>query len=69
MKRKDRVEFQKARALKAMRTAIRLKYALLADEEINRVLPELATAFDDAVTAGQPFELDIRSVFEEAEAE
>lgn len=69
MKRKDRVEFQKTRALKAMRTAIRLKHALAADEEINQVLPEVEAAFDKAVTSGQPFELDIRSVFEEADAE
>lgn len=66
MRKKDKVEFEKTRMLKAVRTAIRLKYALLADEEINDLLPRFAEQFDRAVAAQEPFVLDIASVFEES---
>ena len=57
---------QKAHALKAYRTAIRLKYALLADDEIMRRLPELEKRIHAAIAAGQPLELDPAEMFTEA---
>lgn len=63
MIRKDKVEMERARALKAYRTAIRLKYSLLADEEINEKLPAVEEAFNKAVAGGQPFQLQVGSVF------
>ena len=65
MRQKDKTEVQKTRALKSARTAIRLKHSLLADEEINEVLPEIEDAFDEAVALGKPYKLDVASVFEE----
>lgn len=49
--------------LKAYRAAIRLKYALLADEEIARNLPSLEQEIDDALISGQPLELNPGTVF------
>ena len=65
MPRKDDTEIAKAAARKAWRTAIRLKHSLRADDEIARTLPDLEDAMDDAIAAGKPFELDVRSVFDE----
>lgn len=67
MGRKDDTEVAKAAARKAVRTAIRLKYSLLADAEVNRILPDVEAAMDAAIAAGKPYELDVRSVFEESE--
>jgi len=49
--------------LKAMRSAIRLRYSLLADAEIYRSLPELEKRIDAALAAGEPLELNPGSVF------
>lgn len=64
MRRLGDIELQRAQMLKALRSAIRLKHALRADEELNQKLPEFEAAFDKAVQAGKHFELDIRSVLE-----
>ena len=69
MKQKDTTELAKSRALKAARTAIRLKFSLLADEEINRVLPEVESAIDKAIAAGKPYKLDVRSIFDTEDAQ
>lgn len=51
----ERTEFQqkRANALKTLRSAIRLKYSILADEELNRRLPafdkQFAKAWQDGV--------------------
>jgi len=47
-----------ANVKKAVRAAIRLKYQLLADEEINRVLPDVQAEFAKTLVEGRPFELD-----------
>lgn len=64
LKQKDMLELEIAAAMKAMRTAIRLRHSLEADEEINRVLPELKEHMLREAAMGKPFKLDLRSVFE-----
>lgn len=56
---------QKRAALKAVRTSIRLKYSLMADEEINRKLPELERRIEDALETGEPLELTVGSIVDE----
>jgi hypothetical protein len=61
----DEFEVYRARALKVYRAAIRLKYSLLADEEIARRLPEVQTALDTALNSGEPSALDPGQIFED----
>lgn len=51
----QRTEIEQARAdlLKVARASIRLKYSLLADQEINDRLPELEAEFNRRVAKGQ----------------
>jgi len=49
---KDDITLRKAAAMKTARSIIRLKHSLAADEELNRVLPEIELAFDLAVNSG-----------------
>jgi hypothetical protein len=65
VKRLGDIELQRAQLLKALRTNIRLKHSLAADEEINEKLPAFEAAFDKAVQSGKTYELDIRSVLGE----
>lgn len=60
------IEVQKAAALKAARAAIRLKHSLAADREIAAKLPGIEMQFEDALSSGEPFALDIASVIDEA---
>jgi predicted phage-related endonuclease len=49
--------------LKTLRTAIRLKYSLLADDELNEMLPKAEAAFNAAVLKGElPPPLDLKSL-------
>lgn len=50
---KGEIELARAQMLKTLRTAIRLKHSLAADEELNRVLPKAEAAFDKAVRTGE----------------
>lgn len=68
MKAMTELESRKASLLKAFRTAIRLRYSLAADEEIRRLLPELEQRIDLAIQSGEPFELDVASIFSEVES-
>ena len=61
--RRDKVDQARANLLKTIRTAIRLKYSLMADEELNDVLPEAEKKFNAAVMRGQlPDPVDIKKV-------
>ena len=51
------LEITKAAMLKAKRTEIRLRYALMADAEIARELPELEDRINDAISKGKPLEI------------
>jgi len=50
--RRDKVDQERANALKTIRTAIRLKHSLAADNEINEVLPKFESEFNKAVLKG-----------------
>jgi hypothetical protein len=50
---KDDITLRKAAAIKTARSIIRLKHSLAADEELNRVLPQVELAFDRAVNGGE----------------
>lgn len=50
-------EIQKARMLKACRSAIRLKHSLKADEELYQRLPELERRIDGALLQGRPLKI------------
>lgn len=52
MREKTPIERRRARILKVQRTLIRLKYSLMADEELDRTLPETLRAFDESVGGG-----------------
>ena len=53
MYKKSEPEMQKARILKTVRTVVRLKHSLAADEEINDILPDKLIDFDVALQNGQ----------------
>jgi len=60
------IELQKKRILKVVRSNIRLKHSLAADEELNEKLPEIERRIDVAIQSGTVYELDIKSVLEDA---
>jgi hypothetical protein len=66
MKTLTQIEVEKAAMLKAARAAIRLKYALKADAEIAEVLPKLEEMMNTAIVSGEPFELTVGKLFDEA---
>jgi hypothetical protein len=56
-------ELHKAAMVKVLRTMIRLKHSVLADEELNSVLPAAEHAFDAALQSGElPEGIDITSI-------
>lgn len=63
MKKKTEKELAVAAALKTARTALRLKYALMADAEINDKLPDLANAVERNYALGLPWEVDVAELF------
>lgn len=63
MKETSEIQRQRAAVLKAYRTAIRLKHALAADEEIAVRLPEVERRMDDALARGESLELTVSQVF------
>ena len=65
MIQKSELEQQRANALKALRSGIRLKHSLAADEEINQRLPELEARIDAALAAGEPLELTVGQILDE----
>lgn len=52
MIKKTEAQQRKAELVKVARAAIRLKHTLLADRELNEVLPDLEDAFDQAIQQG-----------------
>jgi len=64
MTRKDKVDLERTTVTKTVRTAIRLKHSIAADEEINAALPQVLEQFERAVAEGRPFQLEVGSVFE-----
>ncbi len=56
-------EVYRAAALKAYRSAIRLKHSLAADAELAQVLPVVEAAIDLAMIAGEPLAIDPAQAF------
>lgn len=66
---KDKVDQARANMLKMVRTAIRLRHSIEADNELNEVLPKAEAAFNAAILAGEiPDPLDIVSALELSDA-
>ena len=67
MKKKTPIEMKRYRAAKITRNLIRLKYSLAADEEINEVLSDRLSSFDEAILQGELKELqaDLTEVLKE----
>jgi hypothetical protein len=51
-------------AKKVARTALRLKYSILAEREINEALPEIESEINQAFVEGRPFEFEVSKFFE-----
>ena len=49
---RDKADQARANTLKIIRTAIRLKHSIAADEELNEVLPRAEAKFNAAVLRG-----------------
>lgn len=64
LRRKDEREMAIQEAKKVARAALRLKYSILAEREINETLPAIEAAIDEAFAAGQPFRLNPTEFFE-----
>lgn len=64
--RKDEAQLAKANMVKVARTAIRLKHTIIADAELNQVLPDLEDAFDKAVAGGRlPGDVNVKALVAE----
>ena len=61
MIQKGSTDQARANMLKTIRAAVRLRYSIAADEELNRVLPEAEKKFNAAVLDGKvPAAIDIK---------
>ena len=59
----DPWEMAEKAAIKIARSAVRLKYSVAAEAEINERLPEVQAAVRKAVAEGKPWELDVQAIF------
>lgn len=59
---KTEIDLARAAIAKATRAEVRLKYSLLADEEINRLLAKRIREFDAAIQSGYIPTLALRMV-------
>lgn len=60
---KTESEFRKAAMLKTLRSVVRLKYSLLADQEMNSLIPAAERAFDKALQHGVlPGSIDVEQI-------
>lgn len=64
MQKKSRAELEKQRITKTLRTLVRLKHSLAADEELNNVLPDTLAEFDTALASGKLKKLPSNLVIE-----
>ena len=62
---KTRVEQEWANRLKVIRNAVRLKYSLMADDELNQILDEQKKLYMKSVMKGElPEPLDIKKLID-----
>lgn len=67
-RQKDEFEMAEQEAIKAVRTAVRLKYQLMADRELNEVLPEVQERVRSALAHGRSWYLEPAVIFSDADA-
>jgi hypothetical protein len=53
MASKTEIEMARLAIAKVTRAEIRLRYSLMADAEVNEILPERLAAFDNALQSGE----------------
>jgi hypothetical protein len=58
-------QIEKAKILKAARSAIRLKHSLMADEEMYNRLPELERRIDQALNEGKELKLTTSEILDD----
>ncbi|KKM02959.1 hypothetical protein LCGC14_1779170 [marine sediment metagenome] len=58
-RRKTTQEAERFALAKSIRSFVRLKYALAADEEINEVLFDILDQYDAALGAGEAFDFSL----------
>jgi hypothetical protein len=58
MIRKSQAELERFKITKTIRTLVRLKHSLAADEEINELLPDTLEEFDKALQAGKLMQIE-----------
>lgn len=62
---RDNIDQARANMLKTIRTAVRLKHSIAADEELNDVLPRAEAKFFKQIQAGEmPDPLDIKKLID-----
>jgi hypothetical protein len=64
MRRKTDREMTIQEAKKVARTALRLKYSILAEREVNNALPDIEAAANLALGQGRDFRLNPSEFFE-----
>jgi len=65
--RKDEWEMAEKEAIKIARTALNLKYRLLADRELNETIPQLQATVREAIANGRAWDVDVALLFESTE--
>ena len=61
-RRRTSQELERQEMAKSIRSFIRLKYSVAADEEINDVLWDILDEYDAALASGKPFVLKLSSL-------
>jgi hypothetical protein len=64
---KTEYDRERAKLVKAVRSTIRLKHSLNADDELADVLPRILQDYDRAIASGQAYELASLSLLSEME--
>lgn len=59
------IERQKRAIIKAYRSAVRLRYSLMADDEIGRDLEAVVERINDAIANGRPLEIEAAKVYQD----
>jgi hypothetical protein len=64
--RKTEEQLRKAAIVKVARAALTVRYRVMLDEELNRVLPDLEDEFDRRIQAGElPGKVNLKALVEE----
>lgn len=58
MNKKSPAEMEEFKITKTIRTVVRLKHSLAADEEINDVLPDTINSFREGLQRGELLQLE-----------